>query len=454
MAELENPIVVGSRVMITRDRRTGIVRFVGPVHFKAGLVMGIELDRPYVGTTDGSIDGWAYFRTEPNRAVFVKKAELMWIADDYVPSEVPSSHRSTIDLDTEALIADIDDIPERYIRGMGNALADELLDYKSGPDETTVVVFYELEEMPIHDIKNAPKSVWQNAIVKALPEDLKNKVSPSQLHLSFEKLDDDKTEMKVEYEAEDPEQADDLKWTMLDPLHVRRFNDEVSRDVKCNKTYLVRTGCACCKWVKPCICCICCWAIFVTAFLGMLTSTLFDLGTEIENLKSDAAARSENYINVDCSPAFEMNVCEAVKSNMDRLDGIDMGVQENAAIADDILHADSRSASERFDMKVIELIVTKNDIDETGAALTRCPGHDWDLMNCWVYLPDEWHEFETYTDPDGSGFPDCSCYCQHESNDPSKCSDKGAKCEAQCVKYGVKYRIAESDDEGAGIAKT
>ena len=105
-------------------------------------------------------------------------------------------------------------------------------------------VNYALKGLPHEEIVEIPKSRLRNAIVKALPDDLKDKIDAKQLKIQFEELDD-YTEMKVTTDAKDPEQADDLKWTMLDPIHVRKFNEELKNDqetdlMACEYTYLDR----------------------------------------------------------------------------------------------------------------------------------------------------------------------------------------------------------------------
>ena len=101
-----------------------------------------------------------------------------------------------------------------------------------------------MKGLPHEEIAKIPKSRLRNAIVKALPDDLKDKIDAQQLKIQFEELDD-YTEMKVTTDAKDPEQADDLKWTMLDPIHVRKFNEELKNDqetdlMACEYTYLDR----------------------------------------------------------------------------------------------------------------------------------------------------------------------------------------------------------------------
>jgi len=87
-------VVVDSRVTLT-DGRTGVVKFVGPVHFRPGVIAGILLDPKHTdGTSDGSVNGWRYFEAPPNRAVFVKRAELIVLEDDESPEPSPPPTRN------------------------------------------------------------------------------------------------------------------------------------------------------------------------------------------------------------------------------------------------------------------------------------------------------------------------------------------------------------------------
>jgi len=437
-----NNITVGCRVTL-EDKRTGVVRFIGPVHFRPGVIAGIELDDPHVGTSDGSVNGWRYFDAPDQKAVFVKKAELIVIDDggDH-PSPSPSMDfgpmtpmgNDDIEMDNtapkngntdhfgdpseqsinffdnakRAPVApegggpmnnmkgddrgDDDDKYARWKRGMAAALEHELLDYKSDPNDTGVCVNYALKGLPHEEIAKIPKSRLRNAIVKALPDDLKDKIDAKQLKIQFEELDD-YTEMKVTTDAKDPEQADDLKWTMLDPIHVRKFNEELKNDqetdlMACEYTYLDRREDGCCRWVKPCIACICCWLLLLTLLLGLLFSRLTKLSEDVDDLKSQPVV----------------------------VGGTDWG---------------------NLKVGMTDLQVLKTPIDTTGSALTQCPDEDWELINCWVYLPNHWWMFTTYVDPDPNAFPDCSCYCQHK-DDSYGCQKIGAECRVQCARFGIK----------------
>ncbi|PJF17209.1 CAP-Gly domain protein [Paramicrosporidium saccamoebae] len=65
---------VGDRVSLD-DGSTGTLRFLGPTQFRQGVWAGIELDNS-TGKHDGTVEGVEYFRTEPNKAVFVHPSKL------------------------------------------------------------------------------------------------------------------------------------------------------------------------------------------------------------------------------------------------------------------------------------------------------------------------------------------------------------------------------------------
>ncbi|KAI9483098.1 MAG: hypothetical protein EXX96DRAFT_476819 [Benjaminiella poitrasii] len=53
----------------------GTVAYVGHVNFAEGIWIGVELDRR-VGKNDGSVDGYRYFASSPNRGVFVRPEDV------------------------------------------------------------------------------------------------------------------------------------------------------------------------------------------------------------------------------------------------------------------------------------------------------------------------------------------------------------------------------------------
>ncbi|OTF78851.1 hypothetical protein BLA29_003141 [Euroglyphus maynei] len=67
-------VFVGSKVYLT-DKKTGIVRFMGPTKFAPGIWYGIELTRP-IGKNDGSVQGVRYFTCKQRFGIFVSFARI------------------------------------------------------------------------------------------------------------------------------------------------------------------------------------------------------------------------------------------------------------------------------------------------------------------------------------------------------------------------------------------
>lgn len=466
---LEN-ITAGVRVIL-EDQRTGIVRFIGPVHFRAGVIAGVELDDPYVGDNDGSVNGWRYFDAPTGKALFVERASLTMIEDqqdDFFadalpmpngPESIPMDDFAdgsrfpnretrrypdgpagtgtmrertpsldsllTDDIDGTVGLGgekddDDDDKYKRWQRGMTQALEHEVFDYKSDPSETDVCVNYALKGLPYDEIVKPSKKQYKQCIIDALPADLKEKVNPREMKLTFEDLGD-YTEMKVDYEAEDPEMADDMKWTMLDPIHVRKVNDNLKEKpstdlVNAEYSYLERRrrqGDGCCKWVKPCLACICCWLLLLTLLLGLMFSKLESLAEDVEDLKAGGYG-SVGYVNGSAS-CEDFDICEQIAKNRDDIDAL----IDNGGLGE---------------FGVTELEIVKTPIDNTGAAVSTCQ-EGWEIISCWVYIPNHWLQYSTYVDPDALGTPDCSCFCQH-NDDSYGCVKVAAECRAQCARFG------------------
>ncbi|KAI8388461.1 uncharacterized protein BYT42DRAFT_611500 [Radiomyces spectabilis] len=75
--KLSMMITVGKRVQLIRRPvlTVGTVAYIGHVVFAEGIWVGVELDRR-VGKNDGSIDGHRYFKTSPNRGIFVRMEDV------------------------------------------------------------------------------------------------------------------------------------------------------------------------------------------------------------------------------------------------------------------------------------------------------------------------------------------------------------------------------------------
>jgi tubulin-folding cofactor B len=76
--KLAESITVGSRCEVKlagQLPRRGEVKFVGPVHFKGGIWVGVQYDEP-VGKNDGSIDGTRYFECRPKYGSFLRPSNI------------------------------------------------------------------------------------------------------------------------------------------------------------------------------------------------------------------------------------------------------------------------------------------------------------------------------------------------------------------------------------------
>ena len=76
----------GQRVLLGGAER-GLVRFVGHTHFKEGVWIGVELQRPK-GKNDGSIDGQRYFNCSPGYGVFAPVRMVAFLNKEAEEEEV------------------------------------------------------------------------------------------------------------------------------------------------------------------------------------------------------------------------------------------------------------------------------------------------------------------------------------------------------------------------------
>ena len=70
-------VCIGDNVYVTNKQRTGVVRFVGIVHFQpgSGCWYGVDLEEP-IGLNNGCIDGRKYFHSAPHHGIFCKAEQI------------------------------------------------------------------------------------------------------------------------------------------------------------------------------------------------------------------------------------------------------------------------------------------------------------------------------------------------------------------------------------------
>ena len=72
--------------MLVGGAERGFVRFVGLTHFKEGVWIGVELERPK-GKNDGSIDGRRYFNCSPGYGVFAPMTMVTFLNKEEAEEE-------------------------------------------------------------------------------------------------------------------------------------------------------------------------------------------------------------------------------------------------------------------------------------------------------------------------------------------------------------------------------
>jgi len=74
MSSPKNPITIGCKVTV-KGKSKGVVRYIGPTKFGAGIWVGVELDKPK-GQHDGFYDGQRYFTCKPMHGVYAISADV------------------------------------------------------------------------------------------------------------------------------------------------------------------------------------------------------------------------------------------------------------------------------------------------------------------------------------------------------------------------------------------
>ncbi|CAK5062446.1 unnamed protein product [Meloidogyne enterolobii] len=67
---------LGDQVKMKTGGRAGVVAFVGPTDFQAGIWIGVILERPE-GKNNGSVDGRVYFKCQDKFGVFCRPNNLV-----------------------------------------------------------------------------------------------------------------------------------------------------------------------------------------------------------------------------------------------------------------------------------------------------------------------------------------------------------------------------------------
>ncbi|XP_075220928.1 kinesin heavy chain 73 [Lycorma delicatula] len=69
-------VCIGESVLIRPSNASGVVAFVGPTEFAAGIWIGVDLDAP-TGKNDGVVQGVRYFEAKPKHGIFVRANKLI-----------------------------------------------------------------------------------------------------------------------------------------------------------------------------------------------------------------------------------------------------------------------------------------------------------------------------------------------------------------------------------------
>ncbi|XP_046908668.2 CAP-Gly domain-containing linker protein 3 [Dermatophagoides farinae] len=89
-------VCIGSKVYLT-DKKTGIIRFMGPTKFAPGIWYGVELTRP-IGKNDGSVQGVRYFTCKQRYGIFVSFARIAKVMSSSNSKNSPAQIRSSQDV--------------------------------------------------------------------------------------------------------------------------------------------------------------------------------------------------------------------------------------------------------------------------------------------------------------------------------------------------------------------
>ena len=70
--------------VFVNNKQKGIVKYIGNVHFAAGVYIGVECEVPGQGENDGSVNGQEYFRCKSKCGLLVPVEEVRALCNAYI----------------------------------------------------------------------------------------------------------------------------------------------------------------------------------------------------------------------------------------------------------------------------------------------------------------------------------------------------------------------------------
>jgi len=429
---IHNSISLNQKVMLP-DGRIGSVQYVGEVNFQRGTMVGVLLDYPYEGNSDGCVKGWRYFDAPFNKAVFVKKEDLqvvrptnprprrrlphsISVSSAQEPSRRrrdPANTENQRDIDSSPFpdtnsdakltvpsigshtkystgeIYDIVDEPstprepvpmmpivrnhsrsvddvsyqpdstnlepsrqsrepdsiepsrqsrepvglqahpvfedatsdkyQSWARGMAAALRHDLGEYSNGQNDTIARVDYIVAGATYEEILQISEERFAECLSMLMPEH-----TPRDFLLDFQDTGDGYTRMKIRVFEETSEKADETKWTLLDPVFIRKLNKLLMQDDSTQHVH-VKHGCLDEdflkrkrnhsdrsnflngggtvqkaddsflyqpreNWIKPCLASTTCWVLLLTLMLPLVFAYLFHLDDDVHHVDQEVKA--------------------------------------------------------------------------------------------------------------------------------------------------------------------
>ena len=161
---------IGDKVEMTNGE-TGIVKYIGNIHVKKGIWIGIELDEAS-GNHDGKIKGKRYFKTKPNHATFVKYKKINKIIAS--SSEFETSESEVIN-ENESIEKVSKDKKSTNVRIIDNTSSDtEAIDGSISDNLNMNNIDIDIPSPPMHPNENSRLSSPSIPPVPTTPHSLKS----------------------------------------------------------------------------------------------------------------------------------------------------------------------------------------------------------------------------------------------------------------------------------------